>query len=87
MEEVKLKEFATLVFDARKKLDYVSLMKARNYHESMTVTQKMYERCDEKDITRYYVTMDFLSKLSSINNVNKKILFENYLIKLRRASI
>lgn len=42
MEEVKLKEFATLVFDARKKLDYVSLMKARNYHESMTVTQKMY---------------------------------------------
>ena len=42
MEEMKLKEFASLVFNARKKFDYVSLMKARDYHEKMVITQKMY---------------------------------------------
>lgn len=69
--------------DEKDKLNFRALCLCLGY----TVTQKMYERCDEKDIARYYVTMDFLSKLSSINNVNKKILFEKYLIKLRRASI
>ncbi len=38
----ELKEFATLVFEARKKQDYVSIMKARDYHEKMLVTKKMY---------------------------------------------
>lgn len=38
----ELKEFATLVFDARKSLDYKSIMKARDYHEGMVITAKMY---------------------------------------------
>ncbi len=38
----ELKEFATLVFAAQKRLDYVSLMRARDYHEDMVITEKMY---------------------------------------------